>query len=456
MHVDTLITGTTVITVDAERRVIGDGAVAIAGDRIVAVGKSAEVAAQVEAREVIDGSRFVLTPGFINAHVHVTEVLIRGFLPEVLPFDEEIGRWVIPLFEAHTAAEQILGTKLAIAAMLRSGTTTFLEAGTVIAFDEVMEAIGDIGIRGRTGRWTMDRAFDPAADQIALTESAVAALAADIANYPQDGRLIATWPNLIGHNTGSDALWQQASALAKATGTGVSAHMSPVADDPNWYLANTGQRPVAHLNALGVLGPHLNLVHMVHVDAAEVALVAASGTNVTHCPGAAIRTALGTTGHGLFPEMAKAGVNLMLGTDGADNHDMMRVMTLMAGLFKDAREDREIFPATQVLEMATINGAKGLGMSAEIGSIEVGKKADIVAHDTFRPEWQPVNEPVRQLIWSADGRGVHSVWVDGRRVVADYRCTTIDEEALYVEAKAAAAAVLHRSGLPLRTLWPVS
>ena len=456
MQVDTLISGATVITVDAERRVISDGAVAIAGGTIVAVGKRAEIEAQVQARETVDGRRFILTPGFINGHVHVTETLIRGFLPEALPFDEEIGRWVIPLYEAHTAAEQIVSTKLAIAAMLRSGTTTFLEAGTIIAFDAVMEAIADTGMRGITGRWTMDRAFDPAADQIALTETAVAALADDIARYPQDGRLIAAWPILIGHNTASDALWQRASALARETGCGVSAHMSPVADDSNWYFANTGKRPIVHLDALGVLGPHLNLVHMVHVDAAEVALLAATGTNVTHCPGAAIRTGLGTTAHGLFPEMAKAGINLLLGTDGAANHDMMRVMTLMAGLFKDAREDREIFPAHQVLEMATINAAKAVGRAGSIGSIAVGMQADIVAHDSFRPEWQPINDPVRQLVWSADGRGVHSVWVGGRRVVEGFRCTTIDEEALYAEARAAAAAVLERAGLPLRTAWPMS
>jgi cytosine/adenosine deaminase-related metal-dependent hydrolase len=456
MKVDTLITGATVITVDTERRVIRDGAVAITGDTIVAVGKRAEIEAQVEATEIIDGSRFVLTPGFINNHVHVTETLIRGFLPENLPFDENIGRWVIPLYEAHTVQEQIIATKLAIAAMLRSGTTSFLEAGTIKAFDEVMEAIDDSGIRGRTGRWTMDRAFDPNADQIALTETAVAALAADIACYPEDGRAIAAWPNLIGHNTASDALWQQAKLLADTTGTGISAHMSPVVDDSEWYLANTGKRPIVHLNALGVLGPNLNLVHMVYVDSEEIALLAATNTNVTHCPGASLRTGLGTSQHGLFPEMAEAGINLSLGTDGCDNHDMMRVMTLMAGLFKDARNDRGVFPAESVLEMATINGAKALGMADSIGSIEVGKKADIVAHDTFCPEWQPTLDPVRQLVWSADGRSVHSVWVDGRRVVDNFRCTTMDEGALYIEGQVAANAVVARSGLPFRPAWALS
>lgn len=454
MDADTLITGATVITMDDQRRVIRDGAVAIAGDAIVAVGKSAELAG-IAARDVVDGRGWVLTPGFINCHVHITETLIRGFIPEALPFDEELGTWVIPLYKGHSPAEQAVAAKLAIAAMLRTGTTTFVEAGTMLAFDDVMAAIAGTGIRARTGRWTEDRAWDPSADAQVLTRDAFAALEADLSNYPQDGRRIAAWPNLIGHNTATDALWQQVTALAKRTGTGVSAHMSPVGDDAQWYLANTGQRPVAHLDQLGVLGPHLNLVHMVHIDAQEAALVARSGTNVTHCPGASIRCGYGVTRHGLFPEMAAAGINIALGTDGADNHDMMRVMTLMAALFKDARQDRALFPAHQVLEMATVNGAKVLGLSDTLGGIAVGMKADIAAHDTRRPEWQPINNPVDQLVWSADGRGVHSVWVDGVRVVDTYRCTTIDEDALYAEAQAMADAVLARSGLPMLNEWPV-
>jgi cytosine/adenosine deaminase-related metal-dependent hydrolase len=154
--------------------------------------------------------------------------------------------------------------------------------------------------------------------------------------------------------------------------------------------------------------------------------------------------------------MTAAGIHLLLGTDGADNHDMMRLMMLMAELLKDAREDRSVVPAQQVLEMAIIDGARALGLADSIGSLEIGKNADIVAHDTNRPQWQPTTDRLRQLVWSADGSGVHSVWVDGRRVVADFRCTTIDEDALYAEAQIAAAAVIERSGLPFRPAWALS
>jgi 5-methylthioadenosine/S-adenosylhomocysteine deaminase len=193
----------------------------------------------------------------------------------------------------------------------------------------------------------------------------------------------------------------------------------------------------------------------VHVDAAEVALLAETGTGVIHCPGAAMKGGYGASAVGLFPEMAAAGVPLMVGTDGSDNADMMKVMSLMAGLFKDARVDNAIFSAYQVLEMATVNGAKFMGMADQIGSLEVGKKADLVLHDTDRPEWRPILNVASQLVWSADGRGVHSVWVDGRRAVDNYRCTTIDEEKVYAEAQAAAEAITGRSGLPKISAWPV-
>jgi cytosine/adenosine deaminase-related metal-dependent hydrolase len=232
--------------------------------------------------------------------------------------------------------------------------------------------------------------------------------------------------------------------------------MSPVVNDPDWYLANTGRRPVEHLAHIGALGPNVTLVHMVHVDEAEIALLAETGANVTHCPGAALKGGYGTTSVGLFPEMEVAGVNLMLGTDGSDHADLMRAVTLMAGLFKDARRDGALFPAHRAIEMATVNGARAMGLAQEIGSLEVGKKADLVAHDTDRPEWRPMLNAVRQLVWSADGRGVHSVWVDGRRVVDAYRCTSIDEDRLYAQAQQAAEAIVARSGLPAVNAWPVS
>ncbi len=456
MNVDTLIIGATIITMDDSRRVITDGAVGITGDRISAVGKREDLEAACVATETIDGRSFVMTPGFINGHVHLTETLLKGFIPEDLPFDEGLMRWTIPLYEIQSPAEQAIGARLAVLGMLKTGTTCFLEAGTLIALDAVFAAIEGTGIRGRVGAWTMDRSFAPDADESALTEAALRTLEEQMIRYPGDqGQLVSAWPMLIGHNTATDALWQGAKRIADDHGGGICAHMSPVANDANWYIANTGHRPIEHLAAMGVLGANVNLIHMVHTADAERTILVSTKTNVTFCPGAALRGGYGAACVGMFPEMATDGVNLLLGTDGADHADMMRAIGQMAGMFKDARQDTGIFPASRVIEMATINGARAMGLAHEIGSIATGMKADLVLHDVDRPEWRPLLNPVNQLVWSADGRGVHSVWVNGRRVVDSYVCTTIDEQALFIEAQSAAESIVARSGLPALSDWPV-
>jgi len=454
-HVDTLISGVLLITLDPQRRIIKDGAIAIRGDRIVALGKREQIEPGLTARHRIDGRRFVATPGLVNAHVHITgEPLTRGYVPEALDFDENIFRWQVPLYQAHTPAEERLSAQLAALQMLRCGVTCFLEAGTIIDLDAVVDGLRESGIRGRVGQWVQDRAFDPADRQATLTDRAVRTLESELLRYPAAGNpLIAAWPNLIGHSTNTDECWRAAKALADAYGVGVTAHMSPAALDTEWFLANTGRRPVEHLDALGVLGDNLCLTHLVHIDAGELELLARSGSHVIHCPQAALQGAYGATAIGRFPEMAASGINLMLGTDGSVP-DLMRSMFLAAGLFKDARRDPAIFPAHEALTMATRNGARGLLLEDQIGSLEVGKKADLVLHDLDRPEWRPLVNAVSQLVWSADGRGVHSVWVDGRRVVDNYRCTTLDEDALYAAAQAASSRITARTGLPERACWP--
>ncbi len=460
ISVDTLIYGVTLVTMDDDRRIITDAAVTVIGDRIAHVGKTSEIRPMVMPREVVDGSRFVMTPGFINGHIHITgEPITRGYVPDDSGWQENVWEWLVPLYQSQTPEEEGIAASLAALEMLRTGTTCFLEGGTVRFLEPVAEALEASGIRGRIGLWTEDRAFDPAEDQTMKTDAAIRAMEAAVASLPQGAESrIGAWPLLVGHVTGTDALWQAASALAKEKGCVVAAHMSPVEADPEWYLANLGRRPVMHLAHLGVLGQHISLTHAVHLDGDEVAALAAAGASVTHCPMSALKGAYGAGPAGQFPEMHAAGVNLMLGTDGNNNSntsDLMRASYLVAALFKDARRNTGIFPANEALTMITRNGAKGMGMDALIGSIKPGKKADFVLHDTDRPEWRPLLNVVNQLIWSADGRGVHSVWVDGRRVVDNYRSTLIDEERLYAEVERAGGNLIARTGLPDKQCWPV-
>jgi 5-methylthioadenosine/S-adenosylhomocysteine deaminase len=459
--IDLLITDTILVTMDAQRRIIRDGAIAVQGDSIVAIGKSHDLRARFQARTLIDGSRFVITPGLVNTHVHITgEPLTRGLAPDDLGWEELVFGWLVPAHMAHTEADERLSAQMAALEMLRSGTTSVLEAGTVRFLDPVMDGLGEIGIRARVGQWAWD--FEPATQTYpgALTDETVSLLEDELSRYPAGaGQRVAAWPVIVGHMTCSDTLWQAAKALADRNGVGVAAHMSPAPNDPDWFLARHGHRPLQHLSELGVLGPNVVLTHAVHLDADEVALLAAARGCVSHCVTTALRGAYGAGAVGRFPEMQARGVTLTLGTDGNNDsnfHDMMRATHLLAGLYKDARQDPRLFPAEQAYECATLNGARALQLEHAIGSLEPGKKADFVAHDTHRPEWRPLFNVMNQLVWSADGRGVHSVWVDGVRVVENYRCTTIDEDRLLAAAQEAGEAILARSGLTLRTRWPVT
>jgi 5-methylthioadenosine/S-adenosylhomocysteine deaminase len=457
-QVDTLIDNTIAVTMNGKREVITDASIAISAGTIIEVGKTSEMAYRIRGRQVIDGRQFVATPGLINTHVHVTgEPLTRGYVPEGLSFEELIFHWLCPMYAMYTEEEERLSAQLASTEMLKSGTTSFIEAGTVKHIDAVVDALTGIGIRARVGKWIWDLPPEPV-EFAHTTEDAIAALEKVLEDHRNvaAGRIQA-WAMVLGHTTCSDELWTAAVNAAQRWDTGINFHMSHAEGDPEGFLAQFGQRPMEHLDKLGVLGANTTVAHAVHVDDHEIALLAQSGTSVAHCPSSHIRCSIGISQVGRIPEMLEAGVNVGLGTDGnnASNYsDLMRVTYLVAGLFKDARRDPNLIPAEKAFELATLGGAKAMLAEHEVGSLEAGKKADIVLHDRSRPEWTPLLNVANQLVWSADGRGVHTVFVDGQKVVDNYQMTTIDEADLYAKAQTAGEAIVARSGLPDGRKWP--
>lgn len=458
-RVDTLIVDTLVVTMDATRRVITDAGIAISGGVIVGVGKADELRRSVRADETVDGSRFVVTPGLINCHVHVTgETLTRGVVPDDTSFEENVFVWLRSLYEAHGEEDERLSAQLAAVEMLKTGTTSFLEAGTIWHVDAVVDGLNEVGIRAWIGRRSWDIPAVPAKYRM-TTDQAIAGMAETIDKYRfvADGRIQA-WPMLVGHTTATDDLWRAARELANEYQAGLNFHMSPAPVDPAWFLDTYGRRPIHHLDHLGVLADDTTIAHCVHVDDSEVRTLGRLGCSVAHCPTTALKVAYGVTQIGKMPEMPAAGVNLCIGTDGnnaANSSDLMRAIYLVAGLFKDARVDASVFPAEQALEFATLGGARALRAEHQIGSIEVGKLADLVLHDRDRPEWTPLHDVANQLVWSADGRSVHTVYVGGRRVVEGFQMKTIDESALYRAAQAAGDAIVARTGLERAERWPV-
>jgi cytosine/adenosine deaminase-related metal-dependent hydrolase len=457
--VDLLVKGWYVVTMNPTRDVIHDGAVAVRGDEIVAVGKAGALEQAYDAARVIGGPRFVVTPGMVNTHIHITgEPLTRGYVPDDTSFEENVFVWLTTLYSVYEPDEERTSGQLAAVEMLRSGTTTFLEAGTIRFLDEVVAGLDEVGIRGRVGRWVWDLPPEPSVYK-QDTDEAIAFLQRQLDVYPEaPDRRVAAWPIVVGHTTISDPLWKATVELAREHRTGMSFHMSPANTDPEGFVAEFGHRPMVHLSEIGVLDAQPVMTHCVRVDDHEVALMASHGAHVAHCPTTALKVSYGVTQVGKFPEMVQQGINVAIGTDGnnASNYsDLMRATYLVAGLFKDARTDPQMFPAEKAYEMATLGGARALRLDDRIGSLEPGKKADLVLHDTDRPEWRPLLNVVNQLVWSADGRGVHTVLVDGKVVVDDGHCTTIDEDKLWADAQSMGEAISARSGLPDKAKWPV-
>jgi 5-methylthioadenosine/S-adenosylhomocysteine deaminase len=458
-EVDLLVEGGLVVTLDPQRRVIEGGAIAIAGDQIAAVGPRAEVTARFRARRTLDARRRIVRPGYVDGHVHVTaEMLARGFIPDSVGQRTWVRDWATYLYAAIQPEEEYVAALLAAAEMLRNGTTAFFEGGTIRDVGQVARAIEEAGLRGVVGRWTWDLVPNPAA----FRQSADEALAAteeiaDRYHGAAAGRL-RTMAAVINVETTSERLLLGLKELADRRGLLLNFHQSGYADYVRDALRAWNVRPIEHLRDLGLLGPNLRLVHMVHVDADEIDLLRATRTRVVHCPTTALRLAYGASAVGRFPEMLAAGLTVALGTDGADASDqldMSRSVYLAAGIFKDGRQDSTLMPAETVLEMATLHGALSMGWEDEIGSLEVGKKADLVLLDRDRPELVPVVNVANTLVYAADGRAVDTVLVDGRVVVDGGRLVTIDERELYRRVERLAPGLIARSGLPLQRHWPV-
>jgi 5-methylthioadenosine/S-adenosylhomocysteine deaminase len=254
------------------------------------------------------------------------------------------------------------------------------------------------------------------------------------------GGLVEGWVTLVGHDLMSDELVQGASELARRRGVGLTFHLSPSSSDTTSYLDHTGRRPVAHLDHLGVLGPHVLVAHAVHVDEEELDLLLAADTAIASCPWAYLRLAQGFTMASRHAEFVARGGRLALGCDAenaGDAVDILRAAALFVGLARDRASDAFAMTALEALALATIDGARALGKADVIGSIEPGKQADLVVHSTAGPQFTPRGtDPVRQLVWASDGRSVQHVVVAGRVVVENGRCTTVDLDSLRAEALA--------------------
>lgn len=452
---DLLVTGGRVVTMDAERRVLDPGAVAVAGERIVAVDTVARLRQRWPGTAELDARRCVVTPGMVNGHQHLTgDPLIRSCIPDDLAPGRSIFDWAVPVHGAHTPDDDELTATVSALDSLRNGVTTLVEAGTVAHPDRVAAGTLAAGARGTVGTWGWDVDDGPFA---APAEEVLDRQRAVLDRWPAGGR-VEGWVTLVGHSLASDALLTGAADLARARGAAMTMHLSPTSSDPEHYLARHGRRPVTHLDHLGVLGPHLLLAHAVWLDDDEVEAVLASRTAVAYCPWAYLRLGQGVAAHGRHADMARRGGRIALGCDASnagDGPDILRAAALAAGLAKDARVDPTWFGAHDAFEWATVAGAEAVGMADRVGSIAPGKLADLVVHDASGPQWAPPGDVALQLVWGTDGRTVRDVLVGGEVVVRDRASTRVDEAALREETELASRAILARAGIEVPHRWPV-
>lgn len=448
-----VLTHAVVIPVDVDRRILLDGAIAFDDDgTLVAVGPTDDVLASVGDDAVVDDHRGrVIIPGFVDVHAHLGEQLMRGLVPDDAAPDEWLPQWLLPGYAALTPEEERLGAELAIAEMLLTGTTTFCEAGTLLEWEAIADAVAASGIRGQLGRWTWD--LPPGPTRMANdVDSALESMRqlVDGVTGRDDPRITAACI-LLGMGTASDELLRGTAALAADLGVGAAMMWAGTAPEHGGWV-----RHASDLVELGWLTPTTKLTHAVYLDIDEVRLLADHGVAVAHCPTAALRHVKGISRHGLFPEMLDAGIAVGLGGDSANgsNHfNLLRIAYLAATLYKDFRMDQTLIPPETALEMATIEGARCLGLGEQIGSLEVGKRADFVVFSTDHPEWRPLLDPVQNLILNASDRSIESVWVDGRRLVADGRVETIELGDVLDRVDAATPQLLARAGLAPRSTW---
>ena len=445
-----------IITVDPERRIIRDGSILIKGQRITRVGKASELAS-VPADRVIDAREMVITPGFTNGHMHISYAhATRGIFPDDL--GPEYLPNVFKLQAIMTEEEEYYTSLLGITELLKYGTTTFVDPGSTKYLDACMKVYEESGCRIIVGWQVTDRP-NPLNVQVYETQEAIERMEETIKSFDHrlDDRMRA-WAMPFSAGFASDELLVAAKGLADKYQTGMTIHHIIRPESAEASMKQYGKRPTEHLEDLGVLGPNLLLSHALGVNEAELDAIARTQTKVVMNPTAAIKGGSGTTKTGLLPEMVERGIGVGIGTDAGNNSNLvesMRAMYLVAVLYKDGRQDVKMIPAETAVELATISGARALGLDDQIGSIEAGKKADLVLFDTKRPEWRTIFNPVNNLVYNADGRSVHTVIVDGRVVVEDHKPLFVDEWELIQKVQKIGEEMLARTGVSFPQRWPI-
>jgi 5-methylthioadenosine/S-adenosylhomocysteine deaminase len=440
---DVLIEGGTVVTLDERERVF-EGDVLIRGGRIHQVSPRGKTSPRAGARTV-DARGCYVMPGFVQPHVHLCQVLFRGHA-EDLPLMEWLRERIWPFEGAHTEASLRASARLGLAELLLGGTTSILDMGTVQHTDALFAAALESGIRYTGGKAMMD---EGQARPAGLRETAAQSLGesnrlADAWHGAGSGRLrYAYAPRFI--LSCSEGLIRDTVQEARARGCLVHTHASENPGEIEAVRAATGKDNVEALHALGCTGDDVVLAHCVWLTSTEQRILADTKTGVAHCPSANLKLGSGVA---KIPELLEQGVRVGIATDGApcnNSHSAFSEMRL-AGLLAKPRLGTDALSAKDVLKLATLGGARVLGLQDEVGSLEKGKRGDVIVIDAAAPHMRPKADPYTTLVYAAQASDVRHVFVDGAWVVRDSKLVYTQVGEILDEADRESAALLERAG----------
>ncbi|HEX8282748.1 MAG TPA: 5'-deoxyadenosine deaminase [Pyrinomonadaceae bacterium] len=441
MEQTVLIKGGAVVTMDAAETVL-DGDVLVRGGRVEAVGDLSSSTADVE----VDARGCAVLPGFVQTHVHLCQTLFRGAADDLQLLDW-LKRRVWPMEAAHDAASLRASARLGVAEMIRGGTTCALTMETVSHTEEVFRVVEESGFRATVGKCMMDKGDEVPAGLREETEDSIRESLALLEKWHgrAGGRVRYCFAPRFAVSC-TRGLLERVAVVARERGVMIHTHASENRSEIELVERETGMRNVEYLDSLGVSGAHVLLAHCVHLDGREVGLLASKGTHVAHCPSSNMKL-----GSGVAPvtELLDAGVSVSLGADGAPCNNRLDMFTEMraAALLQKVSRGADALPARRVLRMATRDGARALGLEGEVGSLEVGKRADVTVVELGRLHTTPLPDVVSTLVYAAEARDVRDVLIDGRVVLREGRLQTLDEREVVAEASRQYKLLAARSGI---------
>jgi 5-methylthioadenosine/S-adenosylhomocysteine deaminase len=462
-EVDLVIERGVVLPMTGPDDLIWDGAVAIDGGRILAVGTTADVRAQFAGRKTIDAHEQLVMPGLVNTHMHLFGSFARGLVND-LSFTPWIQKKFYVTSRGLTPDNYYLGTQFTSLEMLKTGTTSFLDCGTYQELEEpAVRGVETAGIRAVLARAMAD-VEDDLAQHLSRSDKATRENLERGEQFIERfdkaaGGRVRAWPCPIQVTSASDELCTGAMELAERFDVGLVTHSNVDREDIEAHDLRFGTRPMERFESLGILNHRFVGTHMAWLSEREAELVKLRGAAAIHCPSASMKGAYGALSKGCFPELVRDGANVGLGTDGpaaACFLDMFREVHLAATGHKEARLDWTLISPYEALELATMGSARAMLLQDEIGSLEPGKRADVAVLDLMRPAMIPWHEDnlLANLVYSGSGSLVHTVVVDGKVVVRGGEVLTMDEEAILRAMQREAPRFVELSREWDRKFWP--